>query len=111
MQTANHLLLITFVPSDHLQAVLDALGTAGAGQFGEYSECAFVSAGHGRFRASEHAHPVVGERSALTELEEMRVETTVERSRARAIVDALRAAHPYEEPVISLLPLLDESLL
>jgi hypothetical protein len=35
----------------------------------------------------------------------------VERGKAKAAVAALRAAHPYEEPVILLLPLLDADAL
>lgn len=111
METVNRVLIITFVPPAHVQAVLDALGAAGAGVVGEYSECAFVSAGRGRFRASDRARPVFGERAALNEIEETRIETSVERGRARAVIAALRAAHPYEEPVISIIPLLDEAAL
>jgi hypothetical protein len=103
--------IVTFVPRANLQTVLDALTQAGAGVVGEYTECAFVSEGRGRFRASDAANPAVGARGALTELDELRVETSVERSKAKAAVAALRAAHPYEEPVILLLPLLDADAL
>jgi hypothetical protein len=42
-------------------------------------------------------------------VEEVRIETFCDRDRAKAVVAAIRAAHPYEEPVIYLLPLLDEA--
>ena len=37
--------IITFVPSDHADAVLDALAAAGAGALGQYDRCAFVIKG------------------------------------------------------------------
>jgi hypothetical protein len=105
----ERLLLVTTVPPDHLDALLAAMTTAGAGVLGAYSECAFVCAGQGRFRAGELSNPAYGERGALNTVEEVRVETWVERDNARAVVTALRTAHPYEEPVIYLVPLLDEA--
>ena len=105
----QRLMLVTTVPPEHLDAVLRALGEAGAGVLGEYSECAFICAGTGRFRASAASDPAVGVRGVLNVIDEVRVETLVERDKARAVVAALRAAHPYEEPVIYLIPLLDEA--
>jgi hypothetical protein len=109
-ETVNpqRLMLVTTVPPDHVEGVLAALGASGAGVLGEYSECAFVCAGSGRFRAGEASNPAVGERGALNVIDEVRVETWVERDKARAVVAALRAAHPYEEPVIYLIPLWDD---
>ncbi len=109
MTNTERLLLITTVPPEHAQAVLNALGAAGAGVVGDYTDCAFVCPGRGRFRAGGASNPAYGERGALNEVDEVRIETWVARDRARAVLAALRAAHPYEEPVCYLLPLLDES--
>jgi len=108
MDENQRLMLVTTVPPEHVDAVLAAISAAGAGVVGEYSECAFVSAGTGRFRAGAGSNPAYGQRGELNEVAEVRIETWVERSRARAVVAALRAAHPYEEPVIYLIPLVDE---
>ena len=109
MEPIERLLLVTTVPPENLDALLQAISAAGAGVLGEYSECAFVVTGRGRFRASDSADPTVGEAGALNVVDEVRVETWVERSKARAVVAALRRAHPYEEPVIYLTALEDES--
>lgn len=109
MPDVERLLLITTVPPEHLDAVLAALSQAGAGVLGEYSECAFVGAGTGRFRASAQSNPAYGERGALNTVAEVRIETWVERDKARAAVAALRAVHPYEEPVVYLVPLMGEA--
>ncbi|MFN8377948.1 MAG: hypothetical protein U0452_04680 [Anaerolineae bacterium] len=109
MSPNQQLVLVTTVPPEHLDAVLQAISTAGAGVVGEYSECAFISVGTGRFRASRGSNPAYGERGQLNEVEEVRLETWVERDRAREVIAALRGAHPYEEPVIYLIPLLNEA--
>lgn len=109
MSENQRLVLVTTVPPDHVNAVLAAISAAGAGVVGEYTECAFISPGTGRFRASAGSNPAYGQRGELNEVAEMRIETWVERGRAREAIAALRAAHPYEEPVIYLIPLVDES--
>ena len=95
--------LTVFVPQDHTGAVLDALADAGAGAIGEYDRCAFTVPGQGTFRASEAANPTIGERGQITEVAEDRLEMTVPRHRRAAVVAALRASHPYEEPAFSVL--------
>ena len=93
--------LTVFVPQDHTGAVLDALAAAGAGAIGEYDRCAFTATGQGTFRASAAANPTIGERGEITEVVEDRLEMTVPRGRRAAVVAALRASHPYEEPAFS----------
>ncbi len=89
--------LVTFVPAAHLAAVREALCEAGAGLIGDYSHCTFNTPGTGTFLPSEHANPFSGERLALHEEKECRLETIVPRSRIRSVVKALQRAHPYEE--------------
>ncbi len=101
--------VVVGVPTSHLHDILDALASAGAGELGNYSYCSYASIGTGRFRPNEAAHPAVGERGEINEVEEMRVETICPRDRAKAVVAAIRAAHPYEEPMIYLIPLMSEA--
>ncbi len=107
--SSDRILLFVTVPASHLIPVLNAIAEAGAGVIGHYTHCAFTSPGTGRFKPDEAADPALGEKAELNEVDEIRIETFCERSRVKAVTAALRAAHPYEEPVIYLLPLLDES--
>ena len=97
--------LVTFVPTDATSKVLDTLALAGAGVIGEYTHCSFRVRGTGTFLPSERANPVVGERGALTEVEEDRLEMVLPATRLEAAVQALRAAHPYEEVAYDVYPL------
>ncbi len=105
----NAVLLVTTVPLDGVEAVLQALGAAGAGEIGWYTHCAFTNPGIGRFRPDARSNPAVGEREVINVVEEVRIETVCQRERVKAALAALRAAHPYEEPAIYLLPLLSEA--
>lgn len=109
MMNFKRVYIVTTVPEDHLQAILDAISSAGGGIIGHYTHCAFTNAGLGRFKASPEADPHVGEAGATNAVDEWRIETFCDRSAARAVVSAIRAAHPYEEPVIYVLPLLSEA--
>jgi dinuclear metal center YbgI/SA1388 family protein len=97
--------LVVFVPSEATAKVLDALAGVGAGVIGEYSHCSFRVRGTGTFLPSESAHPAVGDRSTLNEVEEDRLEVVVPREVAGPAVRAMVDAHPYEEVAYDLYPL------
>jgi len=99
--------IVTGVPEESLHAVLDAISSAGGGIIGEYTHCAFTNAGLGRFKPSNVASPHVGDKNAINAVDEWRIETFCDRHQAKAVVHAIREAHPYEEPVIYVMPLLD----
>lgn len=90
--------LVVYVPQSHLEAVLQALGDAGAGRIGDYSHCAFTSPGTGRFTPLAGAQPFVGAVGTAEQVAETRVECVVEEDLLDGVVLALRTAHPYEEP-------------
>jgi dinuclear metal center YbgI/SA1388 family protein len=97
--------IVTFVPQRDTVAVIDALSAAGAGAIGDYDRCAFVSVGDGTFRPGDAANPTIGTPGEVETVAESRVEMVLPRSRRAAVVAALRAAHPYEEPAFDLLEL------
>lgn len=90
--------LVWFVPASHLQATRDAVFVAGAGWVGGYSRCSWATLGEGTFFGGEGTQPAVGEGGRDETVAEYRVETIVPPEKLTAVVDALRRAHPYEEP-------------
>src|SRR5918999_5996574 len=95
--TTDRVKLVSFTPSEVTGKVLDALALAGAGVIGEYTHCTFRVRGTGTFLPSERADPAVGDRGALNEVEEDRLEVVVPTERLAETVEAMIAAHPYEE--------------
>lgn len=96
---------VTYVPADHLDAVVDAAAAAGAGQVGDYRRCAFTSPGDGTYEAPADGNPYLGRPGERSVEAEIRVEMTMPARAAAAVVAAVTAAHPYEEPAYSVLDL------
>ena len=96
-----------YVPPSHLEAVKAAMFAAGAGKVGEYDCCAWQTQGRGQYRGSRHARPFAGEPGRIETIEEYKVEMVCEASRVAQVIEALKRAHPYEEPAYSVLALLD----
>jgi len=94
-----------YVDCGHAEAVKEAMFAAGAGRIGSYSRCAWECRGTGQFRAADTARPFIGAPGAEERIEELRVEMLCVAERVEAVVAALRAAHPYEEPVYGVLRL------
>ena len=97
--------VVTFVPHAAAQAVLTALAEAGAGRIGNYDRCGYLLEGTGTFRPLAGANPTIGEVGVVEEVAETRLEMVLSRDRRSAVVSALRAAHPYEEPAFDLFEL------
>lgn len=101
--------LVTFVPADEVEVVLTALASRGAGTIGEYERCSFQVSGTGTFRPGDGTDPHVGTIGEDNRVAEVRLEMVVPAGRVREVVDALLAAHPYEEVAYDLYPLHDLS--
>ena len=99
--------LVWFVPESALEATRDAVFAAGAGRIGEYERCSWYTPGTGTFFARSGAEPAIGEVGREERVAELRVETVVAAECAAAVVQALRDAHPYEEPAFELYPLVE----
>ena len=98
--------LVVFVPPEALEAVRDAVFAAGAGRIGDYERCSWQTEGMGTFRALPGANPTVGEVGEDERVAEAAPRDGVPRRPPRAVVAALRAAHPYEEPAFDVYALL-----
>lgn len=99
--------LVTFVPHENAEEIRDAITAAGAGRLGDYDSCTFTAEGEGRFRPLDGATPAIGRVGEVEVVAESRVEAVFPRGRRRAVLEALRAVHPYEEPAYDVLELAD----
>lgn len=105
----ERLLLVTYVPPEYVEVLLDALSDAGAGTVGDYTRCAFRHPGQGTYEAPADARPFIGSPGAREVVDEIRVEMVVPSAAVAHVCAALREAHPYEEPAFSLLPIAGEA--
>ncbi|HEY9006434.1 MAG TPA: Nif3-like dinuclear metal center hexameric protein [Ohtaekwangia sp.] len=89
--------LVTFIPTQHAEAVLGALHQAGAGQIGNYKNCSFRTEGTGTFMPNESASPHIGEANQQEFVKEVRAEVIFPTHLEGKLLQALRSVHPYEE--------------
>ena len=98
--------LVVFVPREALADVREALFEAGAGRIGDYERCSFYTEGTGTFFGGEGTDPDVGQAGREQRVAELRLETVFPEERQAEVVEALRRAHPYEEPAFDIYALL-----
>jgi dinuclear metal center YbgI/SA1388 family protein len=99
--------LVTFVPHEHTQRVIDELAAVGAGVIGGYDRCAYVGDGHGTFRPGAAAQPTIGVTGRVETVKEHRVEMVLPRGLRGTVASVLQRAHPYEEPAFDMYELAD----
>lgn len=95
------------IPEGSAEQVSEAMFAAGAGHIGDYRDCSWSVVGTGQFEATDDADPTIGVIGERTRVDEARVEMVADRGLRGRIVDALRRAHPYEEPAFDILELAD----
>ena len=94
-----------FVPESHLEQIRAALASVDAGHIGRYDGCLSYHPVTGCWRPLEGTHPWLGQAGELCTAPELKVEVTCRAEQAEAAIAAVKAAHPYEEPVINAIPL------
>lgn len=90
--------IVTFVPVEDTDRVLDALAAAGAGTVGDYTRCGYLGDGSGTFTPGPSTSPTIGRPGKVEVVKETRLETIAPRRLRSQVIRALLAAHPYEEP-------------
>jgi hypothetical protein len=103
----NFFKIETFIPEEYLKELRKSLNEIGALSIGEnYDNCMAVSKVMGSWRALRGAHPFEGEVGEICEAEECKVEFCCSAQVLKSAVDTIKKVHPYEEPVINIIPIL-----
>jgi len=93
---------VVYVPKDSAEAVRTAVFDAGAGHIGDYSHCSWSVSGIGQFLPHDGASPAIGNVGSVERVEEDRFEVIAPARLRAAVLAAMRAAHPYEEPAFDI---------
>lgn len=105
----NKVKIIVTIPLENVDEVRNAICNAGAGIIGNYTFCSMSTKCIGTFKPNAEAHPYIGENNKLEFVEEEKLEVVCDVSNVSNVIKTLRDVHPYEEPGIDIIPLLDES--
>lgn len=98
---SNYKVVVT-VPEDEADKLREAIGNAGGGKVGNYNHCSFSVKGTGRFLPVDGANPTIGQVGRVEEVAEERIEITCDSECVKAVVEAIRETHSYEEPAIDI---------
>ena len=86
-----------YVPTEHQEALAEAVYEAGGGKVSKYGECSFSVEGTGTFKPTEGTNPVVGEVGHRESVKEAKLDFIVPKFAVSKVERAARTAHPYEE--------------
>lgn len=99
--------IVVYVPEEAAELIRSVLAAAGAGNIGRYSNCSFTSLGTGRYKPEKGSSPVIGEVGRCMEVREEKIEVICPVTDWKSILIKVKEAHPYEEPAIDVIPLLN----
>jgi len=78
----------------------------GAGNLGDYQECAWQTLGEGQFKPLQGSNPYLGEIDKLEKVAEYKVEMLCSKTNIKPVIRALKSSHPYEVPAYSVVELI-----
>jgi hypothetical protein len=100
--------IFVFVPTNNVNDVREVACGAGAGVIGNYSFCTSSTNVVGTFIPNDSANPYIGKSNVLEFVDEVKLEFICDIDKVKGVLSALRSVHPYEEPAIDIVPLINE---
>ncbi len=97
-----------FIPQTHLTQLQTALQNVDAGHIGNYDSCLSYSEVIGTWRPLQNARPYLGKQNEISQEIELKVEVRIKIDDLEKTIQAIKNIHPYETPVINIIPLLNE---
>lgn len=94
-----------YIPATHFEALCEALRNVDAGHIGNYDSCLSYSTSKGCWRPLAGSHPYNGEEGRLCTGTEYKVEAICRTEKVDETIRAVKKVHPYEVPVINVIPL------
>lgn len=94
-----------FVPESHLDTVKIAVFNAGAGTIGNYEYCCWQTKGQGQFKPLAGSSPAIGAHNQIIKLSEWKVEMVCDSEDIKAVIEALKLTHPYEQAAYDVIKL------
>lgn len=105
----NKVKILVTIPIKNVEEVRGAICKAGAGEIGtNYTNCSFSTKGIGTFKPVNNANPYIGEKNKLEFVEEEKLEVVCNVKLVKNIISKIQEVHPYEEPAIDIIPLIEE---
>lgn len=96
-----------YVPEEFIEPLRDALANIGVCKIGDYSHVVSYQKTKGYWKPLRNSHPYHGEKGEICFGTEAKMEVRCPFHLAEEGVQVIKRIHPYEEPVINIIPLLN----
>lgn len=96
-----------YVPEEHTRKLREELNKVNAGKVGNYDNVASLTNVRGYWRSLEGSNPFDGEIGKISEGIECKMEIRCRREYVKNAIKIIRQVHPYEEPVINIIPIVN----
>nr|WP_244991574.1 divalent cation tolerance protein CutA [Clostridium senegalense] len=98
----------TFIPEEYVHKLRMSLNNINALTVGgNYDNCMVVSKVTSFWRPLKGAHPFNGTIDKLCEMEELKVEFCCNNTLLEDVISTIKNVHPYEVPVINIIPVIN----
>ena len=98
-----------YIPEEYTQKLREALNDIGALGFGNYDNVMSAAKITGYWRPLENANPFDGKINEISKAPEDKIEFSTDVKNIENIIKVMKKVHPYEEPVINIIPLLNNN--
>lgn len=105
MSTIYDYKIEVFLPEELVIPLRDELAKVNVGVIGNYDHCIAFSLVRGTWRPLEGSNPYDGKVGEISEGIEAKVEVNCKQENVRGALQVIRRVHPYDEPLINIIPL------
>lgn len=97
-----------YIPEEYRDKLREALNDIGVLGVGNYDNVMSVTKVTGYWRPLKNANPFDGEVNKLSKASEDKIEFATDINNVENAVKVIKEVHPYEEPVINIMPLIND---
>jgi hypothetical protein len=98
-----------YMPEDCVEPIRNEINKLGACKIGDYDHVMSVTKITGYWRPLENANPFVGEKGKINCGTECKVEVRCSANVIKQVLSKIYEIHPYEEPLINIIPLMNSA--
>lgn len=96
-----------YVPEKYVEQIRDALNKIGACSVGNYDNVVAITQITGYWRPLEGSNPFDGEKGTISKGKECKMEIRCKHEFVKESIKKIKEIHPYEEPLINVIPILN----
>lgn len=97
-----------YIPEEYTDILREALNNIGALGIGNYDNVMSITKVLGFWRPLKNANPFDGKINEISKAMEDKIEFSTDIKNVKNILKVIKDIHPYEEPVINIIPLIND---